>query len=504
MKEHQLISLKDPSSLEIYGSFFLKENEFAINVLHIQEVINQPEKYTHLPLAPIYLMGILNLRGTIIPVVDLRILLNIKSSDIKDNKDKKIAIVELNDTCIGLLFDQTGEIFRSHDDEKCKFNDPANESVIKGIFKKDEGKRLIQIVDIYVLFGLKQLPRELSLDETNRHRNFKRNSKPRKQCVSFLVGPARCGFEIKDIQEILKVEKISNTALSVGFCLGAINLRGATVPVIDFSMLLGYNEIKIFEEKNNENKKIIVLRLDAELFGILVESVESIVTYFEDDVKVLPMMNSFRKEMFTGCISVENKEDILLLNYKNILSNIEINEITHGHSLIYNASKTLMATKKNLTNGKKRTFVTFTVENPFAIPICEIKEIIDLPSKLLLPPGLPVHCKGVLNLRNELVTIIDTRELYKILEGRKTFFQPKVLIFKTNQSHFGLVVDSVDAIISIFDGNKVKLPELLYSSSSGMAEDIMEAIQCNDSDGKDYNLLVLNSQAIAERIAKVA
>ncbi|MBK7889574.1 MAG: chemotaxis protein CheW [Bdellovibrionales bacterium] len=94
---------------EIFGSFFLSSSEFAISVTHVQEVVNTPEKYTSFPLAPDYVIGLFNLRGTIIPVINLKALLRLPKTD--DESEQKIAIMEMNGICIGLQFDQTGKSF---------------------------------------------------------------------------------------------------------------------------------------------------------------------------------------------------------------------------------------------------------------------------------------------------------------------------------------------------------------------------------------------------------
>ncbi len=486
---------------EIFGSFYLSGCEFAISVKHIQEVVNPPEKYTNLPLAPQYLLGLLNLRGLIIPIVDLKTLLKLPGQSLKG--DQKIAILELNGSSIGILFDHTGEIFRTQAEERSDFSETQEGSVIKGVFKKDEGKRLIQILDVFALFGMKALPRESSDGKSSARHAFRNRKGIRKQCISFVVGPAKCALSMNDIQEILKVDKIDNSALGVGFCIGVIDLRRITVPVIDFAFLLGYRDADNSQDATKGDRRVVVLRLGEEFFGILVDGVDSIVSYHDEDLKPFSMLTSTRKEMFTGCISIEGKEDILLLDHSHLLSNGEIQEITHGHSRIYKAAEKL-ATRKKSTSGLKRTFITFTVDGLFAVPIGEVKEIIDFPAKLLQPPGLPTHCKGLLNLRGDLVTIVDAREMYKIQEKKKSQTPPKVLVFKSKDQHFGLVVDSVEAIVSISEESKIKLPGLLYSGSAGLSEDVVEAIQCKDASGGEQNMLILNSEFIGSRLQNKA
>ncbi|MDD4974151.1 MAG: chemotaxis protein CheW, partial [Bacteriovorax sp.] len=59
---------------EIFGSFYIGTMEVAINVKAIHEVVNLPEKIIKMPLAPNFLLGVFNLRGLIIPIINLKAL----------------------------------------------------------------------------------------------------------------------------------------------------------------------------------------------------------------------------------------------------------------------------------------------------------------------------------------------------------------------------------------------------------------------------------------------
>ncbi len=480
---------------EIYGSFYLSGNEFALSVKYIQEVVNPPEQYNNLPLSPSYLIGLFNLRGAIIPVVDLQKLLHLPCNE--RAIEQKIAILELDGHCIGVLFDRTGEVFRSSVDEVSNFDDASGPQVIQGVFKKDSGKRLIQILDAHALFDLKSLPK--AADPIHRRRSLAHQKGPRQQSISFKVGPARCALGISEIQEILKINQVSNTALAYGNCIGAIDLRGITVPIIDFAALLKYRETAAADGLLQGDRRVIVLKLGDEFFGLLVDSVDSIVTFYQEDLRSFPVLNPERSKMFTGCITLEGREDTLLLNSEHIFTNDEIQQITHGHSKIFKNKKTTKE-KRNSETASRRTFITFKIEDTYAVQISDVKEIIGFPLALLKPPGLHPSCLGVLNLRGDMIVVADGRTLYT---GEKAVASatPKVLIFKIDGLHFGLVVDSVEAICTFSDSEKVKLPEMLYQGNrSGLKEDLTEAVQFKDEAGRETSLLILNPSSIAGRV----
>ncbi len=490
----------NPESKQIFGSFFLAESEFAVAVSFVQEVVNAPASYTAVPLAPKYLKGLFNLRGVVIPVLDLRDHLQLGHAASAEHQ--KVAIIELENACVGLLFDKTGEIFRSHDEERSDFNLGTGSEVVSGVFKKNGGKRIVQILDVANLFKMQNVPKDADRNRRGRETLGKKRGN-RKQCISFMVGPAKCALAISDIQEILKIENLNESALSIGHCIGTIDLRGTTVPVIDFAALLKYREVDRSDSATKGDRRIIVMKLNQELFGLLVESIDSIVSFFPDELVSFPLIEQDRGEMFLGCITGHETQDILLLDYIKILNDAEIAEITRGHSKIYQAKN---SAKDNAAGaGARRTYITFQIDGTYAIPIGEVKEIIEYPKTLLQPPGLKKHVRGVLNLRGDMVTIIDARSLYTSMtegEARKPETQ-KVLIFNKNGVHFGLIVDSVESIVSFNDRDKVKLPPMLYEQGEGsITADITEAVEVTDAAGQVRSMLIINSESISNRASK--
>lgn len=475
---------------QIFGSFYLSDSEFALCVSHVQEVVNAPERYTAMPLAPGYLKGLFNLRGTVIPVLDLFELLRIPAES--DHRPQKIAVVELDGACVGLLFDKTGEVFKNNDEEKSDFE--SSDGVISGVFKKDAGTRIVQILDVTKIFKLEYVPKN-----TGRSRQGHDARGPRSQCISFVVGPARCALPISAIQEILKVDRVHESALGVGDCIGAIDLRGTTVPVIDFAALLKYREVDRSEEATQGDRRIVVMRLEKELFGLMVDSIDSIISFFQDELLSFARVEQEKAEMFLGCITGHGSMDILLLDHQKILSHSEINQITRGHSKLYNLKESEQESKKQKACNRK-TYITFKVDHSYAIEISQVKEVISFPHQLLQPPGLKKHVLGVLNLRGDLVTIVDARSMYSAQAQSKE--GQKVLVFKRDEQHFGLVVDSVESIITFAEQDKLKIPKMLYDHGEGsLSSDVCEAVEVTDSQGRKVSMLIVSADTLAEKAA---
>lgn len=90
-------------------SFNIGEEEFGVDILKVQE-INRMVEVTRVPNAPEYVDGVINLRGKVIPIVDLRRRFGMQRKE-KD-KNTRIVVVELNGKVLGFVVDAVSEVLR--------------------------------------------------------------------------------------------------------------------------------------------------------------------------------------------------------------------------------------------------------------------------------------------------------------------------------------------------------------------------------------------------------
>lgn len=478
----------------IYGSFYLDSTEIAVDVAYIQEVVNYPDDVVGLPLAPDFLIGVFKLRGMIIPVVNLKKLLKFQDYEVKPSH--KVAILEIDGVNIGFVFDSTGAIIRPRGDESSDFSYEGNSEVrvIKGALKLHGSSRLLQILDPEALVSIKNIPQVASgRSQTENARSVKAQTN-RKKCISFLVGDMRLAFEITGIHEILNVPKIHQSPLASDICAGIINLREHVVPIIRFSQILRSHKK---QEQDSANQRVIVLKLGQELFGMLVDAIESINTYSEDAIMPIPLLSDERSMMFQGCITLPGG-DVILLNQQEILTQKEVLEVTQGHSKIYEVKSSNQ--KAQDAASERQAFISFKLNHLFGIPIREVREIINYSSEILEAPGMPGFVEGVLNLRGKLVTIINTKELYNIKNQTKAP-APKIIIFQKESEQFGLVVDSVESIVHVSQQNKMKLPDIFATGlEASLKQDIKEVVEISEGSGGKSTMMVLSTEPLMERL----
>ncbi|GMR16229.1 MAG: chemotaxis protein CheW [Gammaproteobacteria bacterium] len=88
-------------------TFHLENEKYGIKVMQVQEVLRMTE-IAPVPGAPHYVLGIINLRGNVVTVIDTRKRFGL--SDVENNDETRIVIVEANNNVVGILVDSVAEV----------------------------------------------------------------------------------------------------------------------------------------------------------------------------------------------------------------------------------------------------------------------------------------------------------------------------------------------------------------------------------------------------------
>lgn len=127
-------------------TFNLLKEEFGVEISSVQEIIRATD-ITPVPGAPSHVRGVINLRGKIIPVVDLRRRFSLPEIDSSD--EQRIVVIELGAKRIGMLVDSVSQVIKVPVGVVEEMPEEAvgvDENYIKGVGKLDS--RLIIILDL--------------------------------------------------------------------------------------------------------------------------------------------------------------------------------------------------------------------------------------------------------------------------------------------------------------------------------------------------------------------
>jgi len=136
-------------------SFNIGSEEFGVDILKVQE-INRMVEITRVPQAPHYVEGVINLRGKVIPIVDLRKRFNLQMKEY--DKNTRIVVVDIDGSIMGMIVDAVSEVLRlpaSTIEPPPDIVTGVNSEYIKGVAKLED--RLLIFLDLSHVIDFKEL-----------------------------------------------------------------------------------------------------------------------------------------------------------------------------------------------------------------------------------------------------------------------------------------------------------------------------------------------------------
>jgi purine-binding chemotaxis protein CheW len=152
-----------------YLTFKLENEVFALDIAKVREVLDFT-RITKVPQTPDFMLGIINLRGAVVPVIDMRLKFGLPQAATTVNSCFIIAEIELDTeaTVLGALVDSVQEVMELDPDQiepPPRIGTRLNTKFIKGMGKRDD--QFVIILDIDKVFSTDELAlaREMGTDE---------------------------------------------------------------------------------------------------------------------------------------------------------------------------------------------------------------------------------------------------------------------------------------------------------------------------------------------------
>lgn len=156
MQEHsaQQVAADDEEQVVV---FHFGEEEFGVPIDSVQEIVRVPEQLTHVPRAPAFVEGVINLRGAVLPVIDLRTRLGLPRVPRCDRQ--RIMVFLIDRICTGFIVDSVAEVLKI--DKRVIGPAPCLSSAQVNLLARmaniEQHKRMIQLVEPRHLVGSDEL-----------------------------------------------------------------------------------------------------------------------------------------------------------------------------------------------------------------------------------------------------------------------------------------------------------------------------------------------------------
>jgi len=237
-------ALKDERQLV---TFLLKDEEFGFDIMSVQEIIRLP-KMAKVPRTPAYVDGIANLRGVVLPVIDMRTRFGMERAEETDRT--RVLVVDIEGVKTGLRVDrvkQVTRVLRSEIEPPPAAIRGTSSDYLEGVVKLDKGQRIVMalnaahVCEIGVTHKAASPNGLAANSEATIGESLDKSSSVDaevQKVVTFRIAKEEFAFHMEHVREILRVETPNQVPDVPDYVLGVLTVRGRILPVIDLRRLL--------------------------------------------------------------------------------------------------------------------------------------------------------------------------------------------------------------------------------------------------------------------------
>jgi len=297
-------------------SFTVSGQEYAIDIARVQEIVQAPEIFVHVPNSPAYVLGLMTLRERLLPLVSLRSLFALPMKEMDERS--RVVVVALGDAAVGVVTDSVSEVLRVPkevvDEMPALLAREGDMSDIARICRLDQGKRLVSIISADNLFRHAVVKDALKTvkdmdDDTRKVTEEDLGNDDDEQVVVFRLGEGEFGVPIDSVQEIVRVpEDLTRVPKAPGFVEGVINLRGAVLPVIDLRKRLDLPAIE-----RNDRQRIMVFLLSGVQTGFIVDAVTEVLKIPKTEIVKAPKLSGEQVRLLGRVANLEKQKRMIQL-----------------------------------------------------------------------------------------------------------------------------------------------------------------------------------------------
>jgi purine-binding chemotaxis protein CheW len=306
-------------------SFRLGEQEYALPLDRVREIVPLPDHIPALPRPETAVLGVITLRDRLLPLVSLRALLGMAANGGHGSRGK-VVVVSLGNGAVGVVVDATREILRVDPD----IIDPApalltrgdGDAEIASICRLEDGRRLVALLSPDRLFRSELVRRILAeqagAGETEPQSEAKVMAD--EQFIIFRLGDQDYGIPIAAVSEIARQpDHITRLPKAPAFIDGVMNLRGSVVPIVDLRRRF---DLSMTEPAGS--RRILVVAIGAVVAGFLVDSVSEILKVQIDAIQPAPELSPDQMRLISRVINLEARgRMVLLVDPAQLLDQVE-------------------------------------------------------------------------------------------------------------------------------------------------------------------------------------
>jgi purine-binding chemotaxis protein CheW len=454
------------SSLHRFLTFRVDAQLYALRSAEVSEVIRVPA-VARIPQGPSALLGLANLRGSVLPVASLRTLLNKPIAN--DPLNERAIVLDIG-APLALVVDSMATLETADaehiETRKNELSATVAEKLL-GSFSFGTDKKIAKILDIHALLESaftsrsrteRPVRRVNAVTSTELANN---NSNTTEVLVTFEVAGQEFALPLAAVQEILPLPAaVTAVASAETSVLGVISVRDSLLPLMSLRGLLGFSAAHTaITPEFATREKVVVMKVAGTHIGLVADRARAIIAAEVAHVDPIPPVLAARtggesriKSIYRGDAG---RRLISILSPEQLFREDVMQRLVTDHQ-----KQASQAPRTEPVSRSELIFLVFRLgDEEFALPIDAVVEVAQVPLQITRVPKTPKFLEGVINLRGDVLPVVDQRRRFdmpKLLntEGRK------LIVIKMERHRAGLIVDSVSDVLRTSPENIEPPPEL--------------------------------------------
>jgi purine-binding chemotaxis protein CheW len=473
--------------------FEIAESRFGLVLADVREIARMP-RLAHMPLAPRSLLGLANLHGVVVPVVDLRTLLGYPSTESATAR----VIVVGGDAPVGLTVDRIEQLtdvsLTAMGDDKAGAGS-IDPELLEGVVKGAEGESTIKVLnpqrllrhEFDQLASRAQRPAAGAQGAVSTTVASATDTAPQVSLLSFDLGEQEYALPLDRVREIIQLpEQVAEVAHSETAILGVITLRDRLLPLVSLRALLGLPAATA-----NVRGKVVVVPMGRGAIGVVTDRTREILHADPDTIDPAPALltrGAGDAEITAICRLERGKRLVALLSPDHLFRSDVVRRVLSEHAGAVDAEDA-----QDAETMADEQFIVFRLgDQEYGLPIASVDEIARMPERLARIPKAPAFVDGVMNLRGAVVPIIDLRRRFNISSERSAGSN-RILVLSLGAGKTGFVVDAVSEVS--------RIPESAIGAAPAVSAEQMRLIgRIANLDAQDRLIFLVDPANLLDRI----
>ena len=427
-------------------TFRMGERLYAVAAEQVSEVIRLPP-VARVPQGPKSLLGIANLRGAVLPIASLRGLLG--QDEIARGAASRAIVLE-GAAPVGLAVDAVDALVTvdAADIETGQAELATLEGErLSGAFQPYGRADVAKVLDVRTLIQAAFVQRErpqraaVAADPLGGLGGAIGDGDDWQRLVTFEVAGQEFALALDVVREIVPTpETLTAVPRSEAVVLGIMAYRDSLLPVLSLRGLLGFGA----SEGDEAREKVVVTAVGGALVGLVADRMRAIVSADPGLIEPTPAMlaarsggeaqiaSLYRGEGGARLIAILAPDQLLREDVMARLGQVGETEATDAAAD---------------SGGEIRQFLIFKLgEDEFALPIEVVDEVARAPAQVTRLPKTPKFLEGVINLRGEVLPVVDQRRRFEMLPATNLEAR-RLIVVRTERHRAGLIVDAVSEVL---------------------------------------------------------